>query len=215
MSHQVPARLIFLRHGQGEHNATGMVDSQVTSTVALTELGQVQAREAGEHLKDLGIDWIISSPLRRAKETSAVVAEVLGYPEDQIHIAYELREIDCGNYDGGSYEEFLCLFERATDMFYTNPHEGESEQHLLERIEAYLEGVLQNPEYAGKTLLMVTHGAVVRTAYMALTNAKPEELYDFSDEERWMCPTGDYRAFELSLKEGDAPIKERLDVKPV
>ena len=60
----------------------------------LTELGRRQAREAGRHLGELGATRILTSPLRRARETAEGVAETLGLPVVELEPLHELRESD-------------------------------------------------------------------------------------------------------------------------
>ena len=75
-----PTRLILLRHGQTELSVhrrySGHGDPE------LTELGQTQAaraaREIGARLEEQDVEpaVILSSPLRRARQTAAAVAEI-------------------------------------------------------------------------------------------------------------------------------------------
>jgi probable phosphoglycerate mutase len=66
--------LIVVRHARPEHveNAEGAADP------ALSEVGLVQAERVGEHLADAAIDLIVSSPMRRARQTAAPLAARLG-----------------------------------------------------------------------------------------------------------------------------------------
>ena len=60
----------------------------------LTDLGWEQAREAGKHLGDLGATRILTSPLRRARETAEALAESLELPIEVLEPLHELRESD-------------------------------------------------------------------------------------------------------------------------
>ncbi|MGK9167851.1 histidine phosphatase family protein [Inquilinus limosus] len=68
----------FLRHGQSTANRDRMIAG--STDVELTELGEAQAREAGQTLAGCGIRRIVASPQRRALRTAEIVAEALGLP---------------------------------------------------------------------------------------------------------------------------------------
>lgn len=73
--------IILVRHGQA---AQGVEDLDP----ALTEIGQEQARLAGEALRGRGVVRLAASPLRRTQETAAPIASTLTLPiETRIEVA--------------------------------------------------------------------------------------------------------------------------------
>lgn len=69
--------LIFLvRHGQTDWNLEGRFQGQVD--IPLNENGVLQAREAGKALKGFGLARVVSSPLRRARVTGELIAQICG-----------------------------------------------------------------------------------------------------------------------------------------
>ena len=72
-------KLILVRHGESQWNLenrfTGWVD------VELTPRGEAEARTAGEHLKDLPVDKVYTSVLKRAINTSKIALEAAGKPD--------------------------------------------------------------------------------------------------------------------------------------
>lgn len=66
--------LLVVRHGQSEWNADGRWQGR--EDPPLTELGRTQARQAARAVG--AIDAIVSSPLRRAADTAALISEELG-----------------------------------------------------------------------------------------------------------------------------------------
>jgi 2,3-bisphosphoglycerate-dependent phosphoglycerate mutase len=66
----------FLRHGETEHNRLGLVAG--ASDVPLNTAGLAQAQAAAARLAGSAIDTICCSPLQRARDTAACVADVLG-----------------------------------------------------------------------------------------------------------------------------------------
>ena len=71
-------RALFLRHGESAHNAhTGSEALADEDGDLLTEVGQAQARAAaaGVAALELGVDRLLTSPMRRARETADALGE--------------------------------------------------------------------------------------------------------------------------------------------
>lgn len=84
-------RALFLRHGESVHNANRSGEPAAHSEGdRLTEKGVEQAYAAGAGLRDYGVTRLLSSPLRRARETAQAVGEALGLEPEQIDYTGEL-----------------------------------------------------------------------------------------------------------------------------
>jgi len=69
----VPARsFLCLRHGVTEWNQQGLFQGR--TDIPLNDEGVSQAREAALHLRNLRLDHIVASPLRRAVQTAEIVS---------------------------------------------------------------------------------------------------------------------------------------------
>lgn len=68
----------FLRHGETELNANRLVAGSIETE--LTPAGREQAHRAAHALAKEPITGVYSSPMRRARDTAAPVAERLGLP---------------------------------------------------------------------------------------------------------------------------------------
>ncbi|RMF95747.1 MAG: histidine phosphatase family protein, partial [Candidatus Schekmanbacteria bacterium] len=68
-------RIILIRHGESLLNEKKCVQGQLDSH--LTERGKKQALTLLSQLKDINTNFIISSPLKRAKETAEIIADNL------------------------------------------------------------------------------------------------------------------------------------------
>ena len=85
------SRALFLRHGESVHNADRSGEPVPHSAGdRLTERGAEQARAAGAGLRELGVTRLLSSPLRRARETAQAVGEALGLQAEELDYAGEL-----------------------------------------------------------------------------------------------------------------------------
>lgn len=141
----------FLRHGQSQANAEGVLAGQLDSP--LTLLGQHQAQHEGERLRAEGqvFDVIISSPLVRAYDTAVAVATTLNYPLGDIVIDPRLMERHVGELEGKA----TGLLSEAIRM---NTLGVESNEIMGARCQAVLEDAKRN--YPDKTILLVAHAGV-------------------------------------------------------
>ena len=84
-------RALLVRHGQSLGNADPPAVPSSTHGDELTDLGREQADTLARSLEDSGVTDLITSPMRRARETAEAIGARLGLePEidEQIH---ELR----------------------------------------------------------------------------------------------------------------------------
>ena len=119
----------------------------------LTDIGRQQAQEAGEFFLDKNIKTIISSPLRRAIETTQRISSVIGvnYSENP-----DLIERMNWNNRFGSYEHFFSEWFKATsDRNYT-PSSGDSSFQKGKRIQEVIDS-LKN----ATNVVLVTHGGSI------------------------------------------------------
>lgn len=140
----------FIRHGQTRYNQAGLV--QGVLDVNLNETGRAQAERAGPLLVGKGITTIISSPLRRARETADIINQSLHLP---ISDDAELREVSFGGKEGQPLDPW---FQEWVAGRYT-PENAESFAALRARVEAALCRILATQE---GLLLIVAHGGVLR-----------------------------------------------------
>lgn len=88
-------RALLLRHGESVHNAARSGEPAPHSEGdRLTEKGIEQAHAAGAGLWDLGVTRLLSSPLRRARETAQAVGEALGLEAEEIDYIQELTSTE-------------------------------------------------------------------------------------------------------------------------
>lgn len=140
----------FIRHGQTRYNAAGLV--QGVLDVSLNDTGRGQAERAGPLLQGRGITSIVSSPMRRARETADIVNRFLHLP---VSDEAELREVSFGGKEGQPLQPW---FPEWVEGRYT-PENAESFAALRARVQAALCRVL--PAQEGP-LLVVAHGGVLR-----------------------------------------------------
>lgn len=91
-------QLYFVRHGLSEMNKLGVYAGRADTP--LTETGRQQAKTAGEQARNLTMDCVVASPLKRALETAQIIAKEIDYPEERIIINNLLTERDFGSMEG-------------------------------------------------------------------------------------------------------------------
>ncbi len=168
-------KLVLVRHGQTEWNVDGKFQGQ--SNVALTEEGIRQARELAEHFPVQKLDAIYASDLSRARVTAEIVGDYFGLP---VQVTRELRELHFGDWEGLSYDEIVSGWPDALENFLQHPDRlriphGESFHQLQERAMLVIAKILA--AHDDETVLVVAHGAILRTILTAVLHMPLEYLW--------------------------------------
>lgn len=152
-------KLYFIRHGLSEMNIQG-VRSGSTETPLAPE-GREQAKSAGQKAKQLGIDFIVSSPQSRALETARIIAKEIGYPVKEIHVNNLLVERHFGELEGQPWDPDLNL-DGIVDI--------ETVDTLLERAKLALDWL---HTLKANNVLVVSHGSFGRALRHHLLAGQP------------------------------------------
>jgi broad specificity phosphatase PhoE len=113
-------RALFLRHGESAHNAhTGTEQLPDEDGDLLTEVGQAQARAAaaGVAALGLGVDRLLTSPMRRARETAAALAGTLELEPEIVPYAHEMGAA------GETFGQAVCRARRLRTELEGRPAE--------------------------------------------------------------------------------------------
>ncbi|MBK5305385.1 MAG: bifunctional RNase H/acid phosphatase [Frankiaceae bacterium] len=169
-----PTTTLLLRHGQTalsiERRFSGVGDPP------LTDVGRTQAAAAAVRLAGSGAVAVVSSPLRRARETALLVAEGLGI---EVAVDEGLRETDFGDWEGFTFGEVREKWPREMDEWFAStdvaPPFGESFDATAARVRAARDRVLSS--YGGKTVVVVSHVTPIKTLLRMALDAPPSSLY--------------------------------------
>ncbi len=167
--------LYIVRHGTTEWNAKGLIQGHMDSP--LTEEGKEIARNLAKKFKNIKFDKIYSSDLLRAQKT----AEIIALEHDLlVETTKLLRERNFGTLEGKPSSEFKTINEildkLTEEEIYTYKAHNfvDSDKDLMERFFTFIREVsLTNP---GKTILLVTHGGIMRAALIKLGVSSREQL---------------------------------------
>ncbi len=157
--------LYVTRHGETSKNKLGLIQGQTECD--LSEKGIKDAEELSNVINDINIDIVISSPLKRAKDTARIITSGK-YP---INIDDRIIERDWGMCEGANIEEVDTV--NCWNFFINTDDNGiEKVQDLLARVSEFLEDI--KVRYQDKNVLVVTHSAVLRALHYCL-NPIPED----------------------------------------
>lgn len=150
--------LFVTRHGQTDANLARRVQGQ--GDTPLNARGLAQAEDLAEYFSRHPVDRIVSSDLRRARQTAEVLAERLGVPAT---FHPELRARRMGDFEDRTHAELdaadPAAFERLKhDPAFVPPGGGESVNALRARAIPFVEGVVADSP--GARLLILSHHKV-------------------------------------------------------
>ena len=176
-------RIVLIRHGETQWNRE--LRLQGRTDIPLSPEGMEQMELAGTFLKKLpfSIDCVASSPLTRAVQTAEILSRSLGLPPEQITIEPLFIERNFGDGEGLRYEEARAKY--PDDNFPGM----ESLETLRERADAAL--LHCAGKYAGKNLLVTSHGAMIRGVLMAASKGE----ISYFDKKYWIS-NGSYCILE-------------------
>lgn len=153
-------KIYLTRHGETEWNRQFKFQGHKNSD--LTDKGILAAELLSYRIEEIKLDYIVSSPLKRAYNTAEIVR---GNKDMEIITHDGLKEINLGDFEGMSYAnikkeypELLAAIEK--DPFLNRYPNGENLQEFYKRVvKAFME-VLE--KYKNKTILIVAHGGTIK-----------------------------------------------------
>ena len=157
--------LYVVRHGETEKNKYGLIQGQTECD--LSKNGIEKAKELKPIVRNLKIDVVISSPLKRAYDTASIITEGK-YP---INIDDRMIERNWGLCEGASIDDVDTV--KCWNFFLNTGDNGiEKVQDLLKRVSEFLEDIKN--KYPDKNVLVASHSAILRAIHYCLHNI-PED----------------------------------------
>jgi broad specificity phosphatase PhoE len=155
--------LLLIRHGETDWNRKP-ARCQGWAEIGLNDTGRAQARALGRALAGRGMELIVTSHLRRARETAELIREALG-GELPLIVDPRLAETHRGEWETRLFAEIM-LEDAETWRWYREHPEtfrfpgGESLADQQRRVLAALRDAARD----GRPALLVTHGGSIRVA---------------------------------------------------
>jgi glucosyl-3-phosphoglycerate phosphatase len=165
-------KLLLVRHGESVWNAQRLLQGQ--RDLPLSEKGRIQAQQLRPVVQAHSPEHVVASDLARAKET----AKLLGYEQPCLETAW--REAFLGDWEGAGIEELRQAQPeqyRAWRDGAFDPPNAEAFAMFYKRIKTAIDAL---SSLQASSVLVVTHGGVVRAALQALLALSPKQIIPVS-----------------------------------
>lgn len=173
-------RILLIRHGatvlSAEDRFAGSTD------VDLSEEGRAQAASLAERLSEEELSAVYASPMKRARETAALLAEPHRL---EVQVDAALREIDHGKWEGLTRKEVEA--QRAgeyaaweEDPFTYAPEGGETGLAVMARALPAIRAIVER--HPGGAVAVVAHKATIRLVLASLLGVEPRGYRDRLDQ---------------------------------
>jgi phosphoserine phosphatase len=174
-------RLLLVRHGETDWNRQTRFQGQID--VPLNDNGRQQSQKASEFLREIAIDFAVSSTMLRPKETAEIILKQ--HPNVKLELQDGLREISHGLWEGKLETEIEQEFPGELQRWRLIPTqvqmpEGENLQQVWERSVAAWQSILQTASTNQfKTVLVVAHDATNKTLLCHILGLPLENFWNF------------------------------------
>lgn len=166
--------LTFVRHGETEHNVNLVITSGRPG-LGLTANGRDQCRAAAHSLREKPTR-IYSSPLRRAAESAALIAQELNCP---VTTSEALVEMNVGDLEGKGDPKAFARLDSSWDAWYWRNEldyplgpGGETALSAMSRFEEFLSSL--RAAHSGEHVVAVSHGTYLQLVLsLSCANLEP------------------------------------------
>lgn len=155
----------LIRHGEAENNVLGLLSSIGSrKEYPLTENGRSAIRATAEFLKEVAPDFIVASPILRARESAEIIQNVLAVP---LMIDIRLCETHFGDFEETDYRAFIDFMqEHGTRTIGAPEHSVEGYMDIRERVRSFL--LSTAAAFSGKKIVVVSHADTLQELYAEL-----------------------------------------------
>lgn len=174
-----PTTLILVRHGETDHTRDKKFSGLGGDDPGLNDDGRKQVQATAHWLAPLAdnVDAVVSSPLRRTRETAEILAEAFGQP---VEVEDGIAEAAFGSWDGLTFAEARALDEQAFDSWVGSSElpaggTGESMTDVLTRVAAARERLVA--AHPGKTVVLASHVTPIKLMLKLALDLPMEALF--------------------------------------
>jgi len=186
--HQGP-RLLLVRHGETQWNRESRF--QGIRDIPLNDKGREQGRKAAEFLKEVDLDFAVTSPMLRPKETAEIILQdrdpALRVLPHRVRLESEprLQEICHGLWEGKLESEIEAQFPGLLQQWKEAPEtvqmpEGENLQQVWDRAIAAWHDLVKTHTNSDspRTGIVVAHDAINKVILCYLLGLKPNNFWN-------------------------------------
>jgi len=172
-----PTTSLLLRHGETAHTVEKRFSGAGGADPVLSPQGERQVRAATGVLTGRGpVDAVVSSPLRRARQTADIVAAELGLAVREVD---DVRECAFGEWEGLTFAEVQEGWPDELTGWLADtavaPPGGESFDAVAARVRRARDQLITR--HAGRTVLVVTHVTPIKLLVREALAAPLTALY--------------------------------------
>ncbi|GIN73894.1 putative phosphatase PhoE [Bacillus sp. J14TS2] len=153
-------QICLVRHGETDWNAMGKIQGR--TDISLNATGRRQAEECAQYFSNSEWDRIVTSPLKRAKQTASILNQSLQIPviemEDFVERCY-------GDAEGLTRVERQRLYPKGKNISNQEPR-----NLLAQRVMKGMQRIQE--EYPNEKIILVAHGGVINTILAVLSNGE-------------------------------------------
>jgi broad specificity phosphatase PhoE/ribonuclease HI len=174
-----PTTLVLVRHGATDHTTEKRFSGRGGHDPALNADGRAQVRAVADWLAPLAeeIDAVVTSPLRRTRETAEIIAERLAH---QVQEEEGLAEAAFGTWEGLTFQEVQQAYPDDLDGWLGSLDvapggHGDSFEEMDRRVRRTRDRLLS--AYPGKAVLAVTHVTPIKLLVRMALGAPLDAVY--------------------------------------
>jgi broad specificity phosphatase PhoE len=167
-------RIILVRHCEAQGNTDGLFQGHTDCEISGN--GTTQLELLGVRCRNMPIDAIYSSPLKRAYVTAEAINRYHNLP---IQIEPRLMEINGGEWEGKPWAELPELYPEETERWNVRPYEfspegGETMREVYSRMWEGVTDIVKHNQ--GKTVCITSHGCAIRNFLCRALDKPIEQL---------------------------------------
>lgn len=174
-------RLYLVRHGQTDMNKRNMFYGWTDADI--NETGVQQAEQLRQYFRQIPIDAIYSSDLKRAAHTAEIIADG---KDMKVHYDSAFRELYYGDWENQTTEYIEKNYKEelrgwVTDWKDLAMPNGEKFSDFYNRVAAGVDRLVE--ENRGKNVLLVAHNGALSAMLCHLTGAGMDGFWRFDSKQ--------------------------------
>jgi phosphoserine phosphatase len=203
-------RLLLVRHGETEWNRASRFQGGID--VPLNDNGRGQAQQAAAFLKDVKIDFAVSSTMLRPKETAEIILST--HANTPLDLQDDLKEISHGLWEGKLEAEIKQEYPQLLHQWQVAPEtvqmpEGENLQQVWDRAIASWNAIVESASVSSTHItigLVVAHDAINKVILCHVLGLNPEAF--------WCIKQGNGAVSVIDYPQGleEAPILQAMNI---
>lgn len=174
-------RFLLVRHGETQWNRESRF--QGIRDIPLNENGKKQGQKAADFLQEISLNFAVSSPMLRPKETAEIILQHHG--EIELELQPQLQEICHGLWEGKLESEIEAEFPGLLTQWKESPEtvqmpDGENLQQVWDRAIACWNQMVENYSQStdSKTGIVVAHDAINKVILCYLLGLNPSNFWN-------------------------------------